>query len=259
MPPQKHFSLFLFLLVYILPKFGHPSASSLHCTTVTNQVWLKTLEARVFKQFFISMHEIIDLWLDWHLSHNRYFAPLVPSNGWLWHHFRISECFWRHLESHVQTPAEQARWYLVEDQIPTGNQALYHSLFYWIMPNSYSSRSFNTVLWVFVHSSPTESYQLINQRVECVFMKNGKWCDKSNIETWSCSSRSNLECQRTTCRSHHLPWEFNSVIIAAVYIPPQAHCYCRTVWSTATSLLSPTQPSLWLSTSRVQTLHRSGF
>lgn len=51
------------------------------------------------------------------------------------------------------------------------------------------------------------------------FMTNNKWCDPKNVATLS---QSCLEHLIIMCQPFYLPWEFTSVIITAVYIPPQA-------------------------------------
>ncbi len=53
------------------------------------------------------------------------------------------------------------------------------------------------------------------------FMINKKWCDPRNISlSRSCSPH--LEHLSIICRTFYLPREFSSVIVTAVYIPPQA-------------------------------------
>ncbi|XP_041841970.1 uncharacterized protein LOC121640325 [Melanotaenia boesemani] len=53
-------------------------------------------------------------------------------------------------------------------------------------------------------------------------MINNKWCDSKNIVTLKQSCSPNLELLTLKCRPYYLPREFTSVIISAVYIPPQA-------------------------------------
>lgn len=52
------------------------------------------------------------------------------------------------------------------------------------------------------------------------FMINNSWCSDVEILTSSCSP--DLEHLMIKCRPFYLPREFSSVIITAVYIPPQA-------------------------------------
>ncbi len=54
------------------------------------------------------------------------------------------------------------------------------------------------------------------------FMINKKWCDPRNITTLSRSCSPHLEHLSIICRPFYLPWEFSSIIVTAVYIPPQA-------------------------------------
>lgn len=54
------------------------------------------------------------------------------------------------------------------------------------------------------------------------FMINSKWCDLRNIITLSHSCSPHLEHLTIKCRPFYLPREFTSVIVTAVYIPPQA-------------------------------------
>ncbi len=54
------------------------------------------------------------------------------------------------------------------------------------------------------------------------FMINKKWCDPRNISSLSRSCSPNLEHLSIICHPFHLPREFSSVIVTAVYIPPQA-------------------------------------
>ncbi len=54
------------------------------------------------------------------------------------------------------------------------------------------------------------------------FMINKKWCDPRNISILSHSCSPYLEYLSIICRPFYLPREFTSIIVTAVYIPPQA-------------------------------------
>ncbi len=54
------------------------------------------------------------------------------------------------------------------------------------------------------------------------FMTNKKWCDPRNISILSCSYSPHLEHLSIICRPFYLPREFSSIVVTAVYIPPQA-------------------------------------
>ncbi len=54
------------------------------------------------------------------------------------------------------------------------------------------------------------------------FMINKEWCDPRNISSLSHSCSPHLEHLSIICRPFYLPREFSSIIITAVYIPPQA-------------------------------------
>ncbi len=54
------------------------------------------------------------------------------------------------------------------------------------------------------------------------FMINKKWCDPRNISTLSRSCSPHLEHLSIICRPFYLPREFSSIIVTAVYIPPQS-------------------------------------
>ncbi len=54
------------------------------------------------------------------------------------------------------------------------------------------------------------------------FMINKKWCDPRNISILSRSCSPHLEHLSIICRPFYLPREFTSIIVTAVYIPPQA-------------------------------------
>ncbi len=54
------------------------------------------------------------------------------------------------------------------------------------------------------------------------FMINKKWCDLRNISNLSRSCTPHLEHLSIICRPFYLPREFTSIIVTAVYIPPQA-------------------------------------
>ncbi len=54
------------------------------------------------------------------------------------------------------------------------------------------------------------------------FMINKKWCDPRNISILLCSCSPHLEHLSIICRPFYLPREFTSIIVTAVYIPPQA-------------------------------------
>ncbi len=53
-------------------------------------------------------------------------------------------------------------------------------------------------------------------------MINKKWCDPRNISILSRSCSPYLEHLSIICRLFYLPQEFSSIIVTAVYIPPQA-------------------------------------
>ncbi len=55
----------------------------------------------------------------------------------------------------------------------------------------------------------------------CFFI-NKKWCDPRNISILSRSCSPHLEHLSIICRPFYLPREFSSIVITAVYIPPQA-------------------------------------
>ncbi len=54
------------------------------------------------------------------------------------------------------------------------------------------------------------------------FMINKKWCDPRNISILSCSCSPHLEHLSIICHPFYLPREFSSIVVTAVYIPPQA-------------------------------------
>ncbi len=54
------------------------------------------------------------------------------------------------------------------------------------------------------------------------FMINKNWCDPRNISSLSRSCSPHLEHLSIICRPFYLPREFSSIIVTAVYIPPQA-------------------------------------
>ncbi len=54
------------------------------------------------------------------------------------------------------------------------------------------------------------------------FVINKKWCDPRNISILSRSCSPHLEHLSIICRPFYLPREFTSIIVTAVYIPPQA-------------------------------------
>ncbi len=54
------------------------------------------------------------------------------------------------------------------------------------------------------------------------FIINKKWCDPRNISILSRSCSPHLEHLSIICRPFYLPREFSSIIVTAVYIPPQA-------------------------------------
>ncbi len=55
----------------------------------------------------------------------------------------------------------------------------------------------------------------------CFFI-NKKWCDPRNISILSRSCSPHLEHLSIICRPFYLPREFTSILVSAVYIPPQA-------------------------------------
>ncbi len=56
----------------------------------------------------------------------------------------------------------------------------------------------------------------------CCFMINKKWCDPRNISNLSHSCSPRLEHLSIIFRPFYLPSEFSSIIVSAVYIPPQS-------------------------------------
>ncbi len=54
------------------------------------------------------------------------------------------------------------------------------------------------------------------------FMINKKWCDPRNISILSRSCSPHLEHLSIICRPFYLPRQFSSIVVTAVYIPPQA-------------------------------------
>ncbi len=54
------------------------------------------------------------------------------------------------------------------------------------------------------------------------FMINKKWCDPRSISILSRSCSPHLEHLSIICRPFYLPREFSSIVVTAVYIPPQA-------------------------------------
>ncbi len=54
------------------------------------------------------------------------------------------------------------------------------------------------------------------------FMINKKWCDPRSISILSHSCSPHLEHLSIICHQFYLPREFTSIIVTAVYIPPQA-------------------------------------
>ncbi len=54
------------------------------------------------------------------------------------------------------------------------------------------------------------------------FMINKKWCDPRKISILSRSCFPHLEHLSIICRPFYLPREFSSIVVTAVYIPPQA-------------------------------------
>jgi len=55
----------------------------------------------------------------------------------------------------------------------------------------------------------------------CFFI-NKKWCDPRNISILSRSCLPHLEHLSIICRPFYLPREFSSIVVTAIYIPPQA-------------------------------------
>lgn len=83
---------------------------------------------------------------------------------------------------------------------------------YWEAP-------FNQVS-LFLYTDLTEQRRKKKEGGMC-FMVNNKWCDSRNIKILSRSWSPDLELLSVKCRLHFLPREFTSVMITAVYIPPQ--------------------------------------
>ncbi len=54
------------------------------------------------------------------------------------------------------------------------------------------------------------------------FLINKKWCDPRNISILLCSCLPHLEHLSIICRPFYLPREISSIVVSAVYIPPQA-------------------------------------
>ncbi len=53
-------------------------------------------------------------------------------------------------------------------------------------------------------------------------MINKKWCDPRNISILTRSCSAHLEHLPIICRPFYLPQEFSSIVVTAIYIPPQA-------------------------------------
>ncbi len=53
-------------------------------------------------------------------------------------------------------------------------------------------------------------------------MINKKWCDPRNISILSRSCSPHLEYLSIICRPFYLPRDFSSIVVTAIYIPPQA-------------------------------------
>ncbi len=70
------------------------------------------------------------------------------------------------------------------------------------------------------------------------FMINKKWCDPRNISTLSRSCSPHLEHLSIICRPFYLPREFSSIIVTAVYIPPQSDTGLATLTNILTLPLS---------------------
>ncbi len=64
----------------------------------------------------------------------------------------------------------------------------------------------------------------------CFFI-NKKWCGPRNISILSCSCSPHLEHLSIICRPFYLPRELSSIVVAAVYIPPQADTSLVQSWS----------------------------
>ncbi len=54
------------------------------------------------------------------------------------------------------------------------------------------------------------------------FLINKKWCDPRNISILLCSCSPHLEHLSIICRPFYLPRKISSIVVSAVYIPPQA-------------------------------------
>ncbi len=81
----------------------------------------------------------------------------------------------------------------------------------------------NAVWQLFLFTDGQNSRGRVNPKAEGVcFMINKKWCDPRNISSLSRSCSPHLEHLSIICRPFYLPREFSSVIVTAVYIPPQA-------------------------------------
>ncbi len=72
------------------------------------------------------------------------------------------------------------------------------------------------------------------------FMINKKWCDPRNISILSRSCSPHLEHLSIICRPFYLPREFTSIIVTAVYIPPQADTSLALSNSTTSSAATST-------------------
>ncbi len=73
------------------------------------------------------------------------------------------------------------------------------------------------------------------------FMINKKWCVPWNISILSCSCSPHLKHLSIICRPFYLPREFSSIVITAVYIPPQgsgegSDALVLPLWSYATGV-----------------------
>ncbi len=75
---------------------------------------------------------------------------------------------------------------------------------------------------IFLFYGWTEQPRLVKPRCWSFFMIDKKWCDSRNISILSHSCSPHLEHLSIICRPFYLPREISSIIVTAVYIPPQS-------------------------------------
>ena len=72
-----------------------------------------------------------------------------------------------------------------------------------------------------MHCADTDKH-LSGKRKGVCFMINDSWCNHNNIQEHKSFCSPDLESLTIKCWPYYLPIEFSSVIVTAVYIPPQA-------------------------------------